>query len=133
MSNTSTVKAMYEAFGRGDVPAILEHLAENIEWEYGTTPSHQVPWLQPRTGRAAVVGFFEALAALEFHKFQPTTLLEGDGVVVALVDFEATVKKTGKRVAERDEIHVWRFGPDGKVSAFRHGADTHAHVIATQG
>ncbi|MEX0682231.1 MAG: hypothetical protein WD904_06080 [Dehalococcoidia bacterium] len=30
MSNVDTVKAMYEAFGRGDIPAILEKLDDNV-------------------------------------------------------------------------------------------------------
>ena len=33
MSNVDTVKEMYEAFGRGDVPAIIEKLDENVEWD----------------------------------------------------------------------------------------------------
>lgn len=130
MGHAATVQRMYEAFGRGDVPAIMEFIAEDVEWEYGTQPSHDVPWLQPRKGRAAVMGFFQSLAGMEFHKFQPTAILEGDGVAVALVDIEVTVKKTGRKMSEKDEVHVWRFGPNGKVVAFRHGVDTHAHVEA---
>src|SRR2546422_10839033 len=30
--NTEIVKGIYEAFGRGDIPAILNSLADNIEW-----------------------------------------------------------------------------------------------------
>src|SRR3977135_594845 len=33
MSNLDTVKAIYEAFGRGDVPAILDVVADDCEWE----------------------------------------------------------------------------------------------------
>jgi uncharacterized protein len=33
MSNIETVKGVYEAFGRGDIPAILEVIADDIEWE----------------------------------------------------------------------------------------------------
>src|ERR1035438_1131236 len=33
MSNIDTVKQMYEAFGRGDVPAIIGHLDPNVEWD----------------------------------------------------------------------------------------------------
>lgn len=132
MSNIETVQAIYAAFGVGDVPAILEHLADDVAWEYGQGPT-DVPWLQPRQGRAAARGFFEALGALEFHKFEPTKLLQGDDAVVALIDVEFTVSATGRRVSERDEIHVWHFGADGKVTRFRHGADTHAHDVAYHG
>jgi ketosteroid isomerase-like protein len=42
LSNTHTVQQIYEAFGRGDVPGILDKLDDSIEWE---TPG-------PRAGRA---------------------------------------------------------------------------------
>lgn len=132
MSNIETVQAIYASFGAGDIPAILAQFSEDVEWEYGQGPT-DVPWLQPRKGRAAVGGFFEALGALEFHKFELTKLLQGDDVVAALIDIEFTVKLTGRRVAERDEIHLWHFGADGKVTRFRHGADTHAHYVAYHG
>jgi ketosteroid isomerase-like protein len=133
MSNLKTVQDVYAAFGAGDIPAILAKLAENVEWEYGQGGKNEAPWLQPRSGRAAVGGFFESLGALEFHKFAPKELLESGNAVVALLDVDFTVKATGKRVAEEDEIHVWRFNSDGLVARFRHGADTHMHALAVKG
>jgi ketosteroid isomerase-like protein len=132
MSNSQTVGAVYEAFGKGDIPSILSQLADDVDWEYGQSGS-DVPWLQARHGRASVGGFFEALGALDFHKFAPKQIIDGGDVVVALVDVEFTVKATGKKVAEEDEIHLWRFGSDGKVVRFRHGVDTHAHLMALKG
>jgi ketosteroid isomerase-like protein len=129
MSNVETVRGIYAAFGAGDVPSILARLADGVDWEYGQG-KNDVPWLQQRRGRDAVGGFFESLGALEFHAFTPKEILEAGDVVVALIDVEFTVKATGARVAEEDEIHVWRFGPDGKVIRFRHGADTHTHQRA---
>ncbi|HET7480595.1 MAG TPA: nuclear transport factor 2 family protein [Rubrobacteraceae bacterium] len=131
MQNVAVVGQIYEAFGRGDVPAILDHLAEDVEWEYGVD-STDVPWLQPRRGRQEVPGFFEALGALEIHSFAPKTMLESDDVVVAIVDFEATVKETGQRISEEDEAHIWHFA-EGKVVRFRHRSDTHQHQLAYQG
>jgi ketosteroid isomerase-like protein len=131
MSNAKTVQDIYGAFGAGDIPAILSKLADDVDWEYGQS-KNDVPWLQPRRGRNAVGGFFEAIGAgLEFHKFVPKQIIDGGDTVVALVDIEVTVKATGKRITEEDEIHLWRFGPDGKVARFRHGVDTHAHHLAT--
>ena len=37
MSNIETVKSIYEAFGRGDVPAILDKLADDVDWDYDQT------------------------------------------------------------------------------------------------
>jgi hypothetical protein len=128
-TNSNAVREIYEAFGRGDIPVILAKLDENVEWEYGAT-TREVPWLQPRRGRDGAIKFFESLAAIEIHHFVPKAILEGENVVVALIDISFTVKKTGKKVVEEDETHVWRFNGAGKVVRFRHCADTHQHVQA---
>jgi hypothetical protein len=131
-TNSNVVREIYEAFGRGDIPAILAKLDENVEWEYAYGPN-EVPWLQPRRGRNEAGKFFESLAATEIHSFVPKAILEGEKVVVALVDITFTVKKTGKKVVEQDEAHVWRFNDAGKIVRFRHCADTHQHVLAYRG
>jgi ketosteroid isomerase-like protein len=33
MSNIETVKAVYDAFGRGDIAAIMEVISDHVEWE----------------------------------------------------------------------------------------------------
>jgi ketosteroid isomerase-like protein len=132
MGNLGTVQQMYAAFGRGDVPAILEHLDEAVEWEYGGN-STDVPWLQPRRGKEGAGAFFASLGELDFHRFEVKTLLEGDGLVVALIDIDFTVRATGKQVEEEDEVHLWRFNAEGKATRFRHRADTHQHQRAWSG
>ncbi|NUO84195.1 nuclear transport factor 2 family protein [candidate division KSB1 bacterium] len=131
-TNANTVREIYEAFGRGDIPAILAKLDENVEWEYGAAP-HEVPWLQPRRGRTGAAEFFASLAAVEFHSFVPKAILEGENLVVALTDLTLTVKKTGKKIVEEDEAHIWRFNAAGKVVRFRHCADTNQQVQACRG
>jgi ketosteroid isomerase-like protein len=137
MSNVATVQSMYEAFGKGDIPAILDKLAEDVAWEaWGTDNTAQaadVPWMRPRTGRAGAASFFQDVAdSLEFHSFQPTNLLEGGSQVVATITFDATAKATGERFQD-EEIHLWSFDADGKVSAMRHYNDTAKHIKAAKG
>jgi len=132
MTGAQTVQQVYELFGKGDIPGILAKLAPDVEWEYGEA-STDVPWLQPRGGREAVAGFFQSLLAIEFHSFVPRTILESGRTVVALVDLDATVKATGARVVELDEVHIWHFGDDGLVRRFRHRADTHLQWQAYHG
>jgi uncharacterized protein len=132
VSNLATVQGIYAAFGRGDVPAILESLAEDVVWEYGPT-STDVPWLQPRRGRAEVVTFFEALAAVDFARLEATTFLESGSTVVVLLQLEATVRATGRTLIEEDEVHIWHFDAAGKVSRFRHRIDTLQHQLAYHG
>jgi ketosteroid isomerase-like protein len=129
---TEIVQEIYQAFGRGDVATIVSHLAEDVEWEYGVN-STDVPWLQPRRGRAGAAEFFRTLSDVEIHKFEPTRLLEDGNVVMALIDLEAAVRTTGRRVVEVDEVHIWHFDATGKVVRFRHRVDTHQHWVAHRG
>ena len=129
MQNSETVRQIYGAFQRGDIAAILDRLAEDVEWEYAIAPAG-VPWLQPRRGRAAVPGFFAAMSGFELHQFEPKMLLENGNVVVALIDVDLTVTATGTRITEKDEVHIWYFDPHGRVERFGHKLDTHRHWIA---
>jgi ketosteroid isomerase-like protein len=132
MNNVERVQQLYAAFGRGDIPAILAMLSDNVEWEYGVN-STDVPWLQPRRGRADVGKFFEALAAVEITKFVPKHFLGDGDLVVALIDVDARVKATGRQALEEDEVHLWFFDGQGRVRRFRHRADTHQHWQAFHG
>lgn len=124
MTPIEHVQQIYAAFGRGDVPFILSRLAPDVDWEHETF-ANPIPWLQPLQGRDAVPRFFEALQAhVEFHVFQPKQFFADGLTVLDLVDLEFTVKSTGKRVVEVDEVHIWRLNEQGLVQRFRHRADT---------
>lgn len=133
MDNLATVQSIYEAFGKGDLPAILSHLAADVEWERweggNSGADAGIPYLQPRTGPSDVAGFFEALSALQFHRFEPRALTAGGNVVMAslLVDLEN--KANGKRFTD-EEVHMWTFNDAGKVTRFRHFVDTSKHIAA---
>ena len=132
MTNIDTVNEIYAAFGRGDIPAILERLADDIEWDQWADPGEarlRTPWLVPRSGRAEVAGFFEALGGLEFTRFEPSVVLEGEGHVAVLVSFDAKVVATGKSLTD-EEVHLWRFDETGRVTAMRHYLDASRHLAA---
>lgn len=132
MSNKQTILEIYDAFGRGDVPAILEKLSDQVEWDY-SGDSDEVPWLIHRRGKEDVLNFFEAVGELEFNELKPKEFLEGEDLVVVLLDIDAVYQKTGKGFAETDAVHLWRFDRDGRVSGFRHGVDTYRHHLAYRG
>jgi ketosteroid isomerase-like protein len=131
MNIAQTTQEIYAAFGRGDIPAILARLSESVDWEYGAT-DNAAPWLAPRRGRAGAGAFFASLGGIDIHRFSVNAILSGDNVAVALVNIEFTVKATGKRVVEEDEVHVWHFDAKGDVARFRHRVDTLAHHRACQ-
>lgn len=130
MGHLSTVQSIYEAFGRGDIPAILERLHPDVEWEHDSA-DHGVPWLAPRRGREAVLQFFEALQALEITRFEPLGFLAGQDQVAGTVRLHATHRVTGKEIRDL-ELHLFSFDAQGRVSRFRHFVDTFQHHAVTR-
>jgi uncharacterized protein len=129
MSNVETVQTIYEAFGRGDVPAILDRLADDVAWDQDA-PGYGIAIFEPGVGKGHAQRFFEAVfEGLEFSRFEPTNFLDGGDQVAVPINVELEVKSTGK-VVEAHEIHLWTFGDDGKVSRFFHCVDRHAFVLA---
>jgi len=120
-TNVDTVKQMYAAFVRKDIPSILEHLDENVEFDTEVA-ANEVPWLQPRRGRGNIPAFFEALTPMNITKFEPHTYFESGNKVFALVRVEATMN--GKQYTIPNEGHYWTFNPGGRVIGFQHLTDT---------
>ena len=129
-----TVQAIYAAFGKGDIPAIVELLDDQVAWEAWEDNSAQkagVPWLRGGTGKAAALAFFQVIGAFKFEDFQVLGLMAGDRQVAAevLVDL---VLPGGKRVRD-EEMHLWNLNDRGRVVRFRHYLDTAKHIAAAAG
>ena len=130
MSNTDTVQAIYGAFGRGDVPAILDKLDDTVEWET-QAPVSGVPWLQSRRGKATIAGFFEAIAPLQIIRFEPHTFFDGGDKIFVLIAFEATTQ--GKNYSFPNNGHLWHFNSAGKVTRYDHITDTAQMIRMARG
>jgi ketosteroid isomerase-like protein len=130
VSNAETVQAIYEAFGRGDVPTILDKLDDAVEWET-TVPVSDVPWLQARRGKRSIVGFFESLSPLNITRFEPHTIFDGGDKVFVLVNFEAT--SCGKDYSFPNNGHLWQFNAVGKVVKYDHVTDTAQMIRMAKG
>lgn len=126
--NIETIQNIYAAFGRGDVPAILARLAEDVDWEPGYDHNGDIPWLASGRGHAHVGGFFQALRALEFKRFEVLGVMGSGPWVVALTSVELVHKASGRVLVEACEPHVWKFDDAGSVVSMRHAADTRAHA-----
>ena len=131
MSNADTVKEIYAAFGTGDIPTILGHIAENgtIEvWDHPHTVG-DIPYLQPQTGPAGFGTFFGEVAKYDIRDFQVLDVI-GDGrQVVVEVLIHNVVPGTGKEIQD-EELHLWTFDDEGKVVRMRHYIDTAKHLEA---
>ena len=134
MTNTKTVGEIYQAFGRGDIESILEHLAEDVVWdhfEHGNSGQDAgLPYLEERSGKGEVGGFFAALnETLEFEDFSPVDLLRSDDRVIGVIDETVVNRRTGKRFTDR-AVHIWSFDAEGRVTGFEHVIDTAKHIEA---
>jgi ketosteroid isomerase-like protein len=130
MSNVTTVQAIYAAFGRGDVAAILEKLDDAVEWET-TAPVDGVPWLQPRRGKSQVPGFFASMAPLTITRFEPHTVFDGGDKVFVLIAFEATSR--GRSYSFPNNGHLWQFDAAGKIVKYDHVTDTAQMIRMARG
>ncbi len=125
--NLDVVRRGYDAFGRGDIDALLELFDEQIQW---VTPGpSELATSGRRTGRQEVGQFFASVNELfDVQRFEPRDYIaQGDRVVVLGVE-AARVRSTGK-LLELDWVHVFTMRT-GKVIAFQEFFDTAAVVAA---
>ena len=126
--NTRLAQSAYEAFGRGDMEALAEVMADDIEWVNPGDPADD-PNAGTFKGKEAVLGWFGGLAStLDFTTFEPREFIAQNDKLVSLVYAEATVRDTGRAVVNH-EAHVWTFR-DGKVVRLQIYLDTAAVAAA---
>ena len=133
-TNVEAVKSVYAAFGRGDVPAILALLSEDVAWEHWADSfAHRagVPWLEPRTGRDGVAEFFGIVGTFDIAEFTVRDIMGSETQVAAEIVIDAAIPGGGRYRDE--ELHLWSFDADGKICRMRHYVDTAKHIAAAQG
>lgn len=126
VSNVEAVQEIYAAFGRGDVPALLACLSEDVVldgWEDNRAQAAGVPWLAERHGHAGMTEFMSVLAGVGVRDLQVNALMDGGDRVAAEVVIETEYYRD-------EEIVVFWFDPAGKVTRVRHYVDTAKHIAA---
>jgi ketosteroid isomerase-like protein len=132
--NAATVADAYAAFGRGDVPAILERLADDVAWDDWAdnfAQRSEVPHMAARRGRSEVTEFFTLLASYTVLAFDVRDIIGTGRQVVAEV--RAAFALPGGGRFDDEELHLWTFDDEGRVVRFRHYADTAKHIAAAGG
>jgi ketosteroid isomerase-like protein len=125
--NVKTITSIYEAFGRGDVAAILAALTEDIDWA-AEAASDAAPWYGVRRGKDAVAEFFAAFGStIEVEEFTPVSLAANDADVHTVVRFRGRSRQTGKTAAMN--LHHFFAFRDDKIAYYRGSEDT-AQVAA---
>lgn len=115
-NNTDITKEIFARFGRGDVPAILELLHDDVVIEfYGPST---IPYAGTYRGRSEARRFFETvLASVDIHEFEPQQFIADGDAVVVTGHLRLTARATGGGI-ESDFAHVITLR-DGKWLRFR--------------
>lgn len=112
-TNLALVMSVYDAFSRGDIPAILNCM--DVQSELIFEGSSAIPWAGHWRGREGWGRFFqfvgENLEGVTLQKMEPFAV-QGDNVVVA-GRYQGKVKQTGRRI-DSPLVHLWTVR-NGKV------------------
>jgi uncharacterized protein len=121
-ANIKTITQVYEAFGRGDVAAILDAVTDDVDWA-AEAASSAAPWYGVRHGKDAVAAFFSDFGStMEVEEFTPVSFAANDTDVLTVVRFRSRSRGTGK-TSEMNLHHYFKFR-DGKIAYYRGTEDT---------
>jgi len=130
-ANIKTITQVYEAFGRGDIAAILEAVTDDVDWA-AEAASSAAPWYGVRHGRDAVAVFFSDFGStMEVEEFTPVSFAANDTDVLTMVRFRARSRSTGK-TAEMNLHHYFKFR-DGRIAYYRGSEDSAQTETVLQG
>jgi ketosteroid isomerase-like protein len=117
-ANATLVQNAYAAFGRGDIAAVLDMLADDVEWSSPRTLPHGGEF----RGKAAVAGFFQSIGA----NWQSLSLeVEAVGEVGSELAFGILRAEGPRTSGERQSYgaaHAFTIR-NGKITSFREYVD----------
>lgn len=122
-TNAAVVQSAYDAFGRGDIGAVLDLLDDAVEWSAPATLPHGGQF----QGTAGVGKFFEGIgAAWTALGLDVESVSEGDnGLVIGVVQASGT--RQDGTPGGYGAAHVFTVR-DGKVVRFREYVDIDASI-----
>jgi uncharacterized protein len=117
------MRDLYDALGRGDVPAVLGAMDPGIEWREAEGSPYEFSgkaWHRPE---AVLHNLFMRLAT-EWDGFtvRPGEFHGAGAAVVVEARYTGTFKQTGKKL-DAPACHVWKIR-DGKIASFQQYVDT---------
>jgi uncharacterized protein len=122
-SNIKIVQALYQAFGAGDVTAILNLLADDVVFEL---PRLEGVPLKPRyKGKKGFQQFLKDRGpAIHYDKFAPNEFIGQGEVVVVLGETRGKVLTTGKRFRHQwAQVYRIRYGKIAAIQEFLNTAE----------
>jgi ketosteroid isomerase-like protein len=114
-ANTKLIESIFEAFGAGDIPHILEQLTDDARFTAHLDPV--VPWAGVYAGKANVIEYFQALGgAVEVLDHPVTELVAQHDTVVSRGGVTFRARSTGTE-ATSAWVYIWKVR-DGRVCSF---------------
>lgn len=106
-TNTDKVKAIYEAFGRGDLDFILDNISPAIVWKVVGAPG--LPYGGTFHGRDGASEWFKLnFGTIDTTAFDITDYIESGDWVIAKGTYGFKAKTTGKD-GTGDWVMCWKF------------------------
>lgn len=123
MDNTNLLKGLYEAFGRGDIPAVLGAMSPDIQ-RYEAEGNPYMPSGEAWVGPDAVLNNLFMKLGSEWDGFtvHPKSFHDAGGSVTVEARYSGTYKATWKSM-DTQVCHVWDV-KDGKLTRFQQYLDT---------
>jgi ketosteroid isomerase-like protein len=123
VSNVEFMKNLYDAFGRGDIPAVLGAMSPAIRW-YQAENNPYNPSGEAWVGPEAVASNLFMRLGTEWEGFtvHPKTFHDAGDTVVVEARYTGLYKPTGKRFNSQ-VCHVWDV-QNGKITRFQQYLDT---------
>lgn len=120
--NVQIIRGLYEAFGRGDVPAVLGQMHQSIEWNEAENfiYADRNPYVGPQ---AVLEGVFMRLGTdWECFTVSPEEWLDAGDRIVVLGTYSGLHKATGGEVRAQF-AHVWSVR-EARIVRFQQYTDT---------
>lgn len=120
MSNLKAVQGVYDAFAKGDIPAVLAVLSPDVDW----TEAEGFPYGGTYIGPNAVLnGVFMRLGT-EWEGFAaiPDEFIDGGDTIVVLGKYSGKYRSTSKSFQAKF-AHVWKM-QNGRAVKFEQYVDT---------
>ena len=114
------IRNLYEAFAKGDMPAVLSAFAEDISW----TEAEGFPYAGTYIGADAILAGVFARIGAEWDGWSaiPREYVEEGDTVITLGEYRGTFKATGKSM-RAPMVHVWKL-EGGRIKSFVQHTDT---------
>jgi ketosteroid isomerase-like protein len=119
--NTTLIRNLYAAFGKGDIQTILDCLSPDVEWTLNGPAL--IPYSGKKVGHSQVLAFFQSLGETqEQHKLTMTEFIAQGDHVATVGRYSALVKATGKWI-DGPVAHIFTI-KNGKITRFLDFVDT---------